>query len=496
MNRLALLLALVAMSALAHPGGKDEAEVPLVAGPVHASAYAEGLYMLHNFEYDRAAEAFRKAQAADPGNVMAYWGEAMTYNHPLWAFQDTEKARAVLTRLGPTREARLAKARTPREREWLGAVEALYGAGDKVSRDRAYHAHMMAMHRADPGDIEARSFAALATLGLANQGRDIPTYMRAAALLEEGLHANPDHPGLLHYMIHSYDDPAHAPLGLRAARRYALVAPDAGHAQHMVSHIYLALGDWAAVEATNVQAVGVVNAQRAARGRSATTCGHYNEWLIYALDQQGKDSRSRLEACRVTAMSELSRSTDKSVLGPGDSLFNNWATIAARHGVDTGNWPDQAAIPAGEGYLLGRFDLTYAALIAARGDAARAAAAFERLKTYRDRIVAALPGERPDDHEIAPWYDLAIQQGEAIVALASGDHGRGIELLRKAAQTEAALPQAFGPPILAKPSHELLGDALAAQGLKREAGEAYRQALSRMPNRRRAQQGLDAVEPR
>lgn len=494
MKKLALLLALLGTCAAAHPGQSDKDEVAQVAGPVHASAFAEGLYLLHNFEYDRAAEAFRKAQLADPANVMAYWGEAMTYNHPLWAFQDTARAREVLSRLGRDSTARLARARTAREREWLGTVETLYGSGDKVSRDRSYHARLMAMHLADPADVDARSFAALATLGLASEGRDTATYMKAAALLEEGFAANPEHPGLLHYMIHSYDDPAHAPLGLRAARRYALVAPDAGHAQHMVSHIYLALGDWAAVEPTNVQAVRVVNAQRAAKGRQPAACGHYNEWLIYAQDQQGKDSQARVEACGKLALAEQAAGADKSILGADGSQFNSWAMIASRHGADTGRWVDPAVLGDGNDHLLGRFDLTYAALVAARADAGRANAALGRLRSYRDRILEALPRERPDDHESAPWFDLAVLQGEGIAALAAGNHALAIEILRQAAQKEAALPQPFGPPVLGKPSHELLGDALAEQGRSSEAAEAYRLALARMPNRRHPREALDRLK--
>ncbi|HEU0310293.1 MAG TPA: hypothetical protein VFR36_03615 [Sphingomicrobium sp.] len=489
MKRLALLLALVAVPAAAQH--QHEPTGAPVAGPSHPSAYAEGLYLLHNFEYDRSAEAFRRVQAAEPGNVMAYWGEAMTYNHPLWAFQDREKGRAVLTRLGPTPEARRARARNSREAGWLAAVEALYGEGDKLARDRAYHAKMMALFEADPSDIDARTFAALATLGLANEGRDTAIYMRAAALLEEAFPAHADHPGLLHYMIHSYDDPAHAPLGQRAAKRYALVAPDAGHAQHMVSHIHLALGDWQAVEATNVQAMKVVNAQRAASGRAPAWCGHYNEWLVYALDQQGKASDELVENCRRQAMDELARGTDKKVLGAERSPFNSWATIAVRHGVDTGRWPAFDAVPSGDGNLLGRFDLAYGRILAHRGDPVATAAAVADLRRYRDGILAAMPTERPDDHESAPWLDLAVSQAEAIAALARGDKETGLNLLAAAAKAEAALPQPFGPPILAKPSAELLGDHYRALGRKPEAAEAYRQSLAMMPGRRLSQSGLE-----
>jgi len=488
------------LAALAAPAWAQEhhqgADDVRVAGAAHASPYAEGLYLLHNFEYGRAAEAFRRAQAADPGNVMAYWGEAMTYNHPLWAFQDRDKGRAVLARLGATPEARKAKARSSREAAWLEAVEMLYGEGEKRARDRDYHARMMALHQSDPGDIDARSFAALATLGLAHQGRDTALYMKAAALLEEGFAAHPDHPGVLHYLIHSYDDPAHAPLGLRAAKRYALVAPDAGHAQHMVSHIHLALGDWPAVEATNVQAIKVVNAQRAAAGRPPTWCGHYDEWLVYALDQQGKDSRTLVANCRADAVAELAQAGDSSVLGSERSLFNNWAIVAVRHAVDTGNWPAGVALPPGDRNVLGRFELAYGRLLAARKDPAGAAAALADLRRDRTIIAAAMPRERPDDHESAAWLDRAVAQGEAVVALARGETERGMRLLQAAADAEAALPQPFGPPILAKPSAELLGDEYLATGRRAEAAEAYRRALAAMPGRRASLTGIERARGR
>lgn len=492
MKRLALILTLLAAPAIAGQH-QHEPAAGAIAGPAHSSPYAEGLYLLHNFEYDRAATAFRKAQAADPNNVMAYWGEAMTYNHPLWAYQDLSGGRAVLARLGSSPQARSAKARNTREAAWLGAVEALYGDGDKLSRDRSYYDKMIALYEADQSDIDARSFAALATLGLASEGRDTAIYMRAAALLEEAYPTHPDHPGVLHYLIHSYDDPAHAPLGVRAARRYAAVAPDAGHAQHMVSHIYLALGDWKAVEATNVQAIKVVNAQRAAAGRPPGWCGHYNEWLAYALDQQGKDSQPLVDQCRAQAMAELANSDSKSVLGAERSLFNSWAMIAVRHGVDTGQWPNFSAIPAGDGNLLGRFDLAYGRLIAARNDAAAAEAALADLRRYRERIVAVMPQEMPDDHESQAWLDRAVAQGEAVVALAKGDRDRGMQLLAAAAAAEAALPQPFGPPILAKPSAELLGDEFRAAGQTREAADAYRRTLAMMPMRQLSLTGLNRL---
>jgi tetratricopeptide (TPR) repeat protein len=484
---LLLGLALAGPAAAQHEG---HGAAPAVPTETTGDPYARGLYLLHNFEYSPAAEAFRRAQAADPANVMAYWGEAMTYNHPLWAAQDAAAARAVLVRLGPTAEARRAKARTPREGQWLAAIEALYGNGTKAERDVAYHERMRALHESDPSDIDARTFYALATLGLAHQGRDTALYMRSAALLEEAIVTHPDHPGLLHYMIHSYDDPAHAPLGERAAARYARVAPDAAHAQHMISHIYLALGRWDEVERANIVADTVVDRQRAAIGEPPSDCGHYNEWLVYALDQQGKDSKALVDACGRQALAALQRSGDRSVLGGVRNPFNNWASVAVRHGADTGRWPDWSAIPAGEGSLIGRFDLAYGKLLASRRDRAAAAAALAEMTSLKARIVAAMPAERPDDHESAPWFDRAIAQGEALVLLAGGDRDGGLARLRAAAEAEAALPEVFGPPILAKPGFELLGDELLALGRKAEAAAAYRRALAAAPGRRLATAGL------
>ena len=239
---------------------------PNSGSPAAQASFLAGLAQLHNFEYASAAELFRTAQQIDVGFALAYWGEAMTYNHAVWMEQDLGAARRVLDRLGPTSEARVAKGATARERGYLQAIEQLYGAGTKPARDIAYAAAMAEMHRSYPDDPDAAAFYALALLGTAHNGRDLAISMRAAAILEPVFHDHPDHPGAAHYLIHCYDDPIHAPLGLRAARVYATIAPSAGHAQHMTSHIFLALGMWDEVVAANEAGVRVVDQARVARG--------------------------------------------------------------------------------------------------------------------------------------------------------------------------------------------------------------------------------------
>src|SRR5206468_11198059 len=137
-------------------------------------------------------------------------------------------------------------------------------------------------------------------------GRDFATYMRAAALLEDVFPSNQHHPGVLHYLIHSYDDPIHAPLGMRAARLYGAVAPDAGHALHMTSHIFIALGMWDEVIDANRRAIDVVNRQRAADSKPATPCGHYDMWLHYGYLQPKRldDARKSLDACGERALAQ------------------------------------------------------------------------------------------------------------------------------------------------------------------------------------------------
>ena len=166
--------------------------------------------------------------------------------------QDLKSARAALGKLAPSSSARRSKAQTDREKAYLDAVETLYGQGTKEERDTGYEAAMAELHARYADDVDAAAFYALSILGSAHGGRDVATYMRSAAVLEEAWMSHRDHPGLLHYLIHSYDDPAHAPLGLRAARLYATIAPDAGHAQHMTSHIFLALGMWTDTESTPI----------------------------------------------------------------------------------------------------------------------------------------------------------------------------------------------------------------------------------------------------
>jgi len=485
--------------------GASRAQTPRVGdvafensgAPAAQSAFLFGLAQLHNFEYDDAARAFREAQQIDPGFALAYWGEAMTKNHPVWMEQDLGGARRVLERLGATASERAAKAKSNRERAYLEAIEVLYGVGDKRSRDLAYLEQMERLHAAYPTDVDATAFYALALLGSAHDGRDDAIYMRAAAALEDAFAGHPNHPGLAHYLIHSYDDPSHARLGLPAARKYSAIAPAAPHALHMTSHVFLAAGMWDDVVAANEQATNVGAARARAAGRTPPGCGHTNMWLMYGYLQQDRRDAARklLDACRVSATGANGlalRAPEQDPLDPDNIPAASYIQMWSRYLVDTGDWNGDLAsedIPLGS---LAGAKLTRAfvrALRAANGSDPQALqtalAAVQRAREDLNAVLAARDGGRDRYRQRAAVLEQEIS---GLAALAEKKRDDAVAILELAAAAEDAMPLEFGPPFVDKPARELLGDVLLRIGRPREAAAAYEAARRRTPGRVQAMQ--------
>lgn len=467
--------------------------------PAAQADFSQGMALLHDFEYPAAATAFQRAQAADPGFAMAYWGEAMTFNHPLWAQQDLAAARAALNKLAPTAAARRAKAKTDREKGYLDAVEILYGEGSKIERDFRYEAAMQKLHERYPDDVDASAFYALSTLGTAHAGRDIPTYMRAARVLEEAWIDHQEHPGLVHYLIHSYDDPAHAPLGLRAARIYSKIAPDAGHAQHMCSHIFLALGMWEETVQANLAAMADVDRMRAAQGKGPARCGHYPSWLEYGYLQLGKmnEAKATLTTCRATVETQASMDHPGMSMDPDSSLSSSFANMRLRYLLDTGEWTGEIAnwqMPkgAGPGAVL---DFAFARALGeiAQGRTAEARQALSELETVSSKIAESESKRANPDPSYRLRPGVLLLEARGLLAEHEGDLPAAEKLLRQAITIEETLPVDFGPPTIDKPTHELLGEFLVRRGRKDEASVEFVKALARTPGRRLATQGSAAV---
>jgi len=478
-----------------------EVEFPNSGSRRAQGPFLHGLAQLHNFQYGEAAEAFRRAQEVDPDFAMAYWGEAMTYNHPVWLEQDSTAARAVLQRLGRTREARVGKAGTDRERAYLAAVEALYGPGAKEARDIAYSETMRRVHEAYPDDPEAAAFYALSLLGTAHSGRDFGTYMRAAAIVEDVFAEHPEHPGAAHYLIHSYDDPLHAPLGLRAAQAYAAIAPDAAHAQHMTSHIFVAMGMWEDVVAANENARRVARAAVEERGGTPRGCGHVNFWLEYGYLQLGRtdDARTLLRECFETARGTGSASAGD-ILDPDNTPRGSYAAMLARYILDTGAWDDESlrwTLPLDDLFparLTWTFVNGYAA--ARRGELVTTEVSREAIAQTRRELEEYLAGDPSGgDANLGDAYltraRILETELQALIAESRGDTRRALELASEAAELEEGLPLFFGPPMVDKPANELLGEFLLEAGRPDEAVEAFRKQLERTPERVATVRGLE-----
>ncbi|MCZ6727917.1 MAG: hypothetical protein O7A98_11270 [Acidobacteria bacterium] len=442
--------------------------------------FIEGVLYLHNFEYEEAAGSFSRAQRIDPSFALAYWGEAMTYNHPLWMQQDSEAGRRALGKLAPSPERRRHKAGTEREAAYLDAVEILYGTTHSTSelpkeeRDGLYLDAMRRLHQTYPDDDEATAFYSLAILGSAHDGRDFATYMRAAAVADTVWDHNKQHPGAAHYLIHSYDDPIHAPLGLPMASAYAKIAPAAAHAQHMTSHIFVALGLWQDAVDANTVASRVQNEGFAGRGQPPRLCGHYPFWLQYALLQQGRHAEARevLEACRASDTE------------PDDSRVR-WhrSTMDAGFVIDARAWDEPLTVTA-TSPEEGLHNAIFVGGLAAhhRGDGEALRRAVEELGS----ISSAGGHGGVSFGRVASILALELEG----LSLLPGNPGGAVARLEEAVAAEAELPYMFGPPRIVKPSLELLGEVLLGLGHHQEAAAVFHQQLERTPRRAASLLGL------
>jgi tetratricopeptide (TPR) repeat protein len=484
---------------------------PNSGSPAAQPAFVRGVLLLHSFEYDDAIAAFREAQRLDPGFALAYWGEAMCYDQPLWYHEDVAKARAALARLGPTAAARASKAPTAREKGYLDAVERLFGDGDKASRDRAYLDRMRALSRAFPADDEAAAFLALALLASVPEGqRDPAISLEAGRIASAILKRNPEHPGAAHYALHAYDDGEHAAMGLEAARIYARIAPASSHARHMPSHVFLPLGMWdeAAASDESAWAASVARARRL--GLSAAQHDfHALGWLQYEYLQQGRFAKARGLVAEVERAIMGSRGARGSENSPGSagfpgtvsagassmqqhehveseigrgfgatSLKSERASMRARLVVESGRWAEMK----GQGSFDNVDELFALGLASVRlGDRARAESALEELQRAR----AAAP-----DAENRRLAEIMIAEVGGLHLLARGEKAKGLASLAAAARLEAQMPRPIARPYPIKPAAEAYGEALLAAGDAAGAAAQFQAALARTPRRAAALIGL------
>ncbi len=458
---------------------------PTSGSPAAQQHFLRGVAILHSFGWKQAIAEFKLAQKAQPDFAMAYWGETLCYNHPLQAEQNVKDPRAVLARLGPNKEARLAKAPTAREKGFLDAVEALWAEqGDWRQRRVAYMNAMERLHSQFPKDDEVAAFYALSLLsgGGALEDATFRYNMKAGALALGIVEHNPKHPGATHYIIHAFDDPVHAPLALTAARTYADIVPAVSHAVHMPTHIFIQHGMWNEVANQNVRAFDIAR-ELWEPGDVPGDMSHAGDWGQYGFLQLGDYAGARTRMDVFARMAE----TTKHPRAAGALALQR-----ARYIVETEEWTVQAIPESASNETI--FANGMSAI--RTGDMASAAAMEKRLAA---RAPAPAPPGPHADHGAAPSAAtggggpdagksgrIMHKELAAAIALERGQKDQAVTLLKEAVVIEESMRPPNGAADPVKPSHELLGEVLLQLGRPADATAAFDASLLRMPNRARS----------
>lgn len=429
--------------------------------------------LLHSFWYDEAEKEFNGVTQTDPKCAMGYWGVAMSLYHPLWAAPlpvELQRAAAAMEK------ANAIPASTQRERDYLAAIATFYRDADKVdhrTRSLAYEKAMEQIFVRYPKDQEAAVFYSLALLGTAlPTDKTYANQKKAAGILNKVLAAEPNHPGVAHYIIHSFDYPALADLALAAARSYSKIAPDSPHALHMPSHIFIRLGLWTESIESNLAS--------AAAGRkhaSAKDEIHAIDYLAYAYLQTAQDGKAKELKDAVYAMNSI----DAQIFQVGYAL----AAIPARYTLERRQWAEAAALKVPvESFPWNKFAYAEANVHFARslgasrsGDKATASAGLERLTATQKSLAEA--------KEVYWATQVEIQRlaASAWLAHAEGKRDEALKLMRAAADLEDTTEKHPVTPGAVLPARELLGELLLELREPQQALKEFEASLLLLPNR-------------
>ena len=489
----ALLIAGLAVDVRAQQLKLGKLDFPTSGSAKAQAHFLDGVAALHSFWYEEALDYFRQATRVDPDFAMGYWGEAQTYNHPLWREQDTAAARSALEKIKDTSKL------MPKERDFIAAARVLFGEGDKQDRDIAFSKAMEKMYRDYPGDLEVASFYSLSLLGTVRSGeKGFSRQMKAGAIALDVYERNPNHPGAAHYIIHSFDDPEHAILALPAARRYAEIAPAAHHARHMPSHIFLQLGMWPEGAASNESAWSVSHEWVKRKNLKIGQRDYHSlSWLLYIYMQQGRYSKA----------DELLAMMRKTVQDADEKgrLKNIYLNMATTYLIESGQWEslnsllsklDEKAVeaePQTEGaHCAVDFNkaMSYGGqnsrLIFASGLAAAELGAMEDAEKSVARFADMRKNAEKGNAYRAKELEIMELGIRALISAKKGDKDEAIRLMKQATALEEELSPPSGPPDLMRPSHELFGEILLSVGQPEEAIKQFAISLQRQPNRARS----------
>lgn len=435
----------------------------------------QGVAMLHSFWYTEGEKTFRDVLAADPSCAVANWGIAalLMYNPLAGQGASPESAQRSIAAI---EQGRATGAKTQRERDYIEAIAAYYEDFDKRSESARQETRAKAFEQLAaryPDDDEAQIFAALYLVALQSLAdKTYSQYLKAADILEKQFSKYPNHPGVAHYLIHSYDAPPIASKGLNAARRYASIAPDAPHALHMPSHIFTRVGAWEESVSTNRRSADV-----AIQSKEFDEAAHAADYMVYAYLQMARDEEA------LATVDRFLQAKYPSIRFAGPYAL---AAMPARYAVERGDWQAAAQLePRSSQFPYADAMIHFArALGAARtGDAASAEKDVMKLAELRDALVAAKNNYWATEVEIS-WLGAS-----AWTALARGKNDEALSLMRKAADMEDNHDKHIVTPGRIVPARELLGDMLLHVGKPADALAAYEASQQREPDRFRGLSG-------
>lgn len=430
---------------------------PVACNELARENFNRAMALLHSFWYDEAAKSFGAITNMDPHCAMAYWGLAMSYFHPLWeppSADDIRKAWSAIER------AKSIGGKTEKERDYIAAIETFFkdsGKFDHRTRLLAYEREMEKLHQKYPDDREAAIFYSLALNATAlKTDKTFGNNRKAGEILQRIFSDQPNHPGVAHYIIHSYDSPELASLGLEAARKYASIAPSVPHALHMPSHIFIRLGFWEDNVQTNLASAraGQESVQKNEPGATSFNALHAWDYITYGCLQMGQDKKAKPI---VDAMAEIKR-VDQPYLAAAYAL----AAIPARYALERGRWGEAAALvlrPVAfpwDKYPWVEALVFYARAIgsARSGDAAGARKNVDRIKELHAASLAK------KDQYWASQVEILQTAAEAWTAHAEGRNDDAVKLMKSAADLEDATDKHPVTPGSLIPARELLGDLL------------------------------------
>ena len=493
---IAALLAFAAGQLLAHdePQAKKQENYGRVMFKTSCTAAAQkefekGLAQLHSFFFPETVKTFSAIPQIDPNCAIAYWGIAISQRpNPLVGPFDA----ATLKRgLDAVEKGEAIGAKTARERDWLGALKQYFKDYDQVDQDTRTHNYeraMEALTKKYPSDVEAKIFHALA-LNEVFDHKSMEPLLKAISILEPLDKKYPDHPGITHYLIHSYDFAPIARKGVPAANKYAKIAPSAPHAQHMPSHIYSMVGMWEESIRSNERAVEVsreIGAQNwPGTGKIFPQAPHAWDFMVYAHLQLGQDAKAR------GLVQEIN--TAQMGLYPNLGVYTAMVAVPARYYLERQDWSGAAQLqPLGAGYPAADWQraisdgISYFGSVigsARSGDLAGADASLQKLKAQRETLLKLKQGYWAEQVEVQ------VLGAQAWLQQAKGNKGEALKFMRAAADLEDGSEKHVAMENRLYPMRELLGDMLREHGEYTQALREYELSMKSTPNRLRGYYG-------